>query len=243
MDPEVSRKSRFTTTRWTLVLAAGQSDSPDGRKALGVLCQTYWFPIYAYLRRRGYDEHQAADYTQGFFAHLLEGSGLQNVKREKCRFRSFLLACLKNFLADDWRRTRAAKRGGGKRFLPLEITDAENSYTLEPGDNLSPDLLFDRSWALTLLGGALGKLRSEYTRAGRGEVFECLKGHIAREQGTSSYDHVAAQLGMTEGAVRTAVHRLRSRLRDLVQAEIAETVATPEQLEEEIKDLFTVLGG
>jgi len=237
-DPDSSQNARFTTTRWTMVVAAGQEHSAGAGEALEFLCRRYWSPLYFYLRRQGYDRVAAEDVVQGFFAHLLEKRGLQKVKPQKYRFRSFLLASLKNFAADEWRRTQAERRGGGRRILPLEFEQAEAGYSLEPSDHLSADKLFDRSWVTTVIARAMETLRREYARAGKDTLFEQLEGHITTEPEGGFYRETAARLGMSEGAVRVAAHRLRRRLRELIRGEIAETVATPEQLEEEIGDLF-----
>jgi RNA polymerase sigma factor (sigma-70 family) len=231
--------AQFATTRWTMVVAAGQEDSPNARQALEFLCRKYWSPLYFYLRRRGHDRSQAEDFVQGFFAHLLEKHGLRNVRPRKCKFRSFLLTSLKNFVTDEWRRTQTERRGGGRYVAPLEFEQAETSYSLEPGDPLSADRLFDRAWALTVIGRAVEMLRREYVQAGKGELFEQLQGHITTEPEAGFYHRSAERLGMTDGAVRVAAHRLRQRLRELIRAEIAETVTTPEELNEEIQALFS----
>lgn len=238
VNSDSPQNTQFTTTRWTMVVAAGQVDSADARQALESLCGKYWSPLYFYLRRRGYDRTTAEDSVQGFFAHLLEKGGLQRVQPRKYRFRSFLLASLKHFMADEWRRTQTARRGGGKRVLPLEFEQAEAGYLLEPGDRLSADRLFDRSWAMTVIAGAMETLGREYAKAGKDELFEQLKAHMTTDAEAGFYPESAARLGMSEGAVRVAVHRLRRRLRELIRREIAETVTTAEEIEEEIGDLF-----
>jgi RNA polymerase sigma factor (sigma-70 family) len=221
-----------------MVVAAGQEDSPAARQALESLCQRYWSPLYSYLRRQGYDRSGAEDLVQGFFTHLLEKRGLQTVKPQKYKFRSFLLASLKNFVTDECRRARTERRGGGRCILPLEFDQAETRYSLEPADRLSAERLFDRSWAMTVIAGAMESLGREYADAGKGELFEQLKGHITTEPEGGFYRRSADRLGMSEGAIRVAAYRLRQRLRELIRAEIAETVTTAEQLEEEIRDLF-----
>jgi RNA polymerase sigma factor (sigma-70 family) len=242
VDHDSFRDTQFATTRWTMVVAAGQEDSPDARQALEFLCRKYWSPLYFYLRRRGHDRSQAEDLVQGFFTHLLEKRGLRHVKPQKCRFRSFLLASLKNFVTDQWRWTQAERRGGGRYLVALEFEQAETCYSLEPPDRWSADKLFERSWAMTVIGRAVEMLRREYVQAGKGELFEQLQSHITTEPETSFYRQSAERLGMSEGAVRVAAHRLRRRLRDLIRAEIAETVTTAEQLEEEIRALFAAFG-
>ncbi len=238
VNDDLHQAAQFATTRWTMVVAAGQEDSPAARQALEFLCQRYWSPLYFYLRRQGQDKSRAEDFVQGFFAHLLEKRGLQSVKPQKYKFRSFLLASLKNFVADEYRRSQTEQRGGGKRVLPLEFDQAETRYSLEPADRLSADRLFDRSWAMTIIARAMEALRREYVDAGKGELFEQLKGHITTEPESGFYRQSADRLNVSEGAVRVAAHRLRLRLRELIRAEIAETVTTAEQLEEEIRDLF-----
>ncbi len=238
MNDDLPQAAQFATTRWTMVVAAGQEDAPDARQALEFLCQRYWPPLYCYLRRQGYDRSRAEDFVQGFFTHLLEKRGLQTVKPQKHRFRSFLLVSLKNFVADECRRARSARRGGGRCILSLEFEQAETRYTLEPADQLTADKLFDRAWALTVIGRAMETLKREYAQAGKGELFEQVKSHITTEPEAGVYRRTAEGLGMSEGAVRVAAHRLRRRLRELIRSEIAETVTTAEELEEEVRDLF-----
>lgn len=241
--PESASEGRFTTTRWTIVsMAARSTESPESRQALETLCQGYWFPLYAYLRRRGYKQDEAEDYAQAFFAHLLENRGLQHVEPRKYRFRSYLLASLNNSLIDNWRRKRSPKRGGDKRVLSLELGDAEHRYSLEPADALSPEKLFDRAWALTVIHRALAALRFEYESAGKLRLFDRLKGHITQDQEAGSYREAGADLGMSEGVARVTAHRMRTRLGELIRAEVAETVASPKQLEDEIGELFEALG-
>jgi len=220
------------------------SDSADDlhEPALDTLCQTYWFPLYAYLRRRGYDSHQAEDYTQGFFAGILERKGLQRADPKYGKFRSFLLASLKNFLADEWDRARAQKRGGDKNIISLDFDAAASRYDLEPADRLSPEKLFDRSWALTVLTRAMDRLKAESASSDKKRLFDGLKVYLAAERDAVSYRDVAGELDMTEGAVKVAVHRLRRRYRELVREEIAQTVTTEAQVDEEIRDLFAALG-
>jgi len=232
---------RFTTTHWSVILAAGDSSSPQHELALSTLCQTYWFPLYAYLRRRGYDTHQAEDYTQGFFAGLLERRGLCRADPKCGKFRSFLLASLKNFLADERDRARAAKRGGDRKVLSLDIDAAESRYGQELAHYLSPEKLFERSWALTVLNQAMERLKAESTAADKQRLFDCLKGYLTAQADAVSYRDAAAQLDMTEGSVKVAVHRLRRRYRELVRDQIAQTVATQDQVDEEIADLFAAL--
>ena len=223
-------------------MAASDSAADLHEPALDTLCQTYWFPLYAYLRRRGYDSHQAEDYTQGFFAGILERKGLQRADPKYGKFRSFLLASLKNFLADEWDRARAQKRGGDKNIISLDFDAAASRYDLEPADRLSPEKLFDRSWALTVLTRAMDRLKAESASSDKQRLFDGLKVYLAAERDAVSYRDVAGELDMTEGAVKVAVHRLRQRYRELVREEIAQTVTTEAQVDEEIRDLFAALG-
>jgi len=240
-SPRDKADSRFSTTHWSVVLAAGASASAGSREALERLCKTYWYPLYTYLRRRGCDMHQAEDCTQGFFAALLQRHALERASPEQGKFRSFLLSSLNHFLADQGDHAAAQKRGGGKKIVSLDVEDAETRYRLEPAHDLTPEKLFEKSWALTVLNNAMTRLKAEFAEAGRQNLFESLKPHLPAGRGPASYKDVAARLGMTEGAVKVAVHRLRDRYRQLVREEIAQTVSTPEQVDEEIRDLFASL--
>ena len=222
-------------------MAAGDSAAALHEPALGTLCQTYWFPLYAYLRRRGYDTHQAEDYTQGFFAGILERKGLRRADPKYGKFRSFLLVSLKNFLADEWDRSQTQKRGGDKKVLSLDFDAAASRYDREPVHHLSPEKLFEKSWAMTVLTRAMDRLKAESAASDKKRLFDCLKVHLTVEKDAGSYRHVAAKLDMTEGAVKVAVHRLRRRYRELVRDEIAQTVTTEAQVDEEIRDLFAAL--
>lgn len=237
----VSGAGRFATTHWSVVLQAGQPGAPGYQQALETLCRGYWFPLYAYLRRHGYDSHQAEDYTQAFFCRVLEKQVLRLADSKRGRFRSFLLATLKNFLADERDRARAQKRGGGRKLLSIDFNEAENQYALEPADRLSPEKLFDKSWALTVLERTMACLKTELARKNKKELFDHLKIYLTAEKGSIPYRDTAAELNMTEAAVRTAVHRLRRHYRKSLRDEIAQTVATEDQIEEEIDDLFAAL--
>jgi RNA polymerase sigma factor (sigma-70 family) len=236
-----ARTGRFATTHWTVVLTAGRPESSRYQQALETLCQTYWFPLYAYLRRQGHDAHQAEDYTQAFFAKLLEKHGLRLADPKRGKFRSFLLAALKHFLANELDRVRAQKRGGNLKVLSLSTQDAETQYALQPAHQLTPEKLFERYWALTVLDRTLTRLKAESVLADKQELFDRLKGYLTAEKGSVPYRDAAAELNMTEGAVKAAVHRLRVRYRQLLRNEIAQTVANEEQIDEEIRDLFTAL--
>jgi RNA polymerase sigma-70 factor (ECF subfamily) len=221
-----------------MVLTAGQGQSPQAGRALEELCRTYWWPLYAYVRRRGYDAHQAEDLTQEFFARLLAKNYLADVAREKGKFRSFLLASLKHFLANEWDRARAKKRGGEHAHISLDAHAAETRYRSEPMDELTADKVLDRQWALTLLELVLARLDAEYAGAGKAELFERLKVYLTAVKDSVPYATVATKLGTTEGAAKVAVHRLRQRYRKLLREEIAHTVASPADIEGEIRHLF-----
>jgi RNA polymerase sigma factor (sigma-70 family) len=230
----------FATTQWSVVLTA-QSRSPAADEALEKLCRTYWWPLYGFVRRNGYDPEEAQDLTQGFFALLLERRDLDVVCREKGRLRSYLLVSLKNFLAKARRRELTLKRGEGKALVPLDELLARERADLEPADNLTANRIFERRWALTLLEQVLARLESEYQSAGNAELFECLKEFLSDEPGHPSQAEVAAELGMTENAVKQAFHRLRQRYRQLLQDEIAQTVAVPGDVEDELRHFIAVL--
>lgn len=241
-NPTQTRAGQFTSTHWSVVLLAGQRATPQGDEALAKLCQTYWYPLYAYVRRQGVEPHDAQDLTQEFFARLLAKNYLGQVRREKGKFRSFLLASLKHFLANEWDRARAQKRGGGKTIVSLDDPSVETRYGLEPADVLTAEKIYERRWALTLLDQVLAGLRDEYARSGRAGVFEQLKEFLTGGKGSVSYAEVAERLRMTEGAVKVAVHRLRRRYRELLRAEVAHTVASPGEIDDEIRHLFAALG-
>ena len=232
---------RFATTHWSVVRAAGKSSSPHYKEAMGTLCKIYWFPLYAYLRRHGYDNNQAEEYTQAFFTQLLEKHGLRLADPKQGKFRSFLLIALKYFLANERHRARAEKRGGGRKVLSLNFENAENQYALEPAHELSPEKLFERSWALAVLERTMSQLAAEATKSKKQELFDHLKVYLTAKKSSVPYRDVAEELGMSEGAVKVAVHRLRRRYRKLLRDEIAQTVSTEDQIDEEIRDLFAAL--
>jgi len=239
--PRSGGEAWFTTTHWSVVLAAGQTANSNAEAALGKLCRAYWYPLYAYVRRSGKDEETAKDLTQAFFARLLEKNYLTEAKREKGRFRNFLLGSLKHFLADEWDKAKALKRGGVQIILSLDDDTAEDRYQLEPVDDLSPDKLFDRRWALMTLEQANQRLRKEYQDTGKGELFDRLQDFLAGALEGSGYAEAAAQLGMTENTFKSHVRRLRLRNREIIREIIAETVASAEQVDEELRDLFAAL--
>ena len=235
---ESTEARSFSATRWSVVLAAaGEADD-----ALATLCRAYWYPLYAFLRRQGLSTHDAEDVTQGFFAHLLGKSALTHVDPAKGRFRTFLLASLKHFLADERDRADAQKRGGGQANISLDACDAEERYALEPCDDFSPDRLFDRRWAIAVTEQALARLESEYSAAGKGALFSALKPLLTAPGTARPYSEVCAEFGMNEGALKTAVHRLRQRYGAALRAEIAETVGTEEEIDDELRHLLEVIG-
>jgi RNA polymerase sigma-70 factor (ECF subfamily) len=242
VNPLRRTAGRFATTHWSVVISAGRPKSASYRQALETLCQTYWFPLYAYLRRHGYDSHRAQDYTQAFFTGLLAKGGLGLADPRRGKFRSFLLASLKHFLSNERARARAIKRGGGRKALSLDFENAESQYALEPRDELSPEKLFERSWALTILDRTMARLQAEAVNTNKQKSFELLKSYLTAGEGSTSYRRAAEELDITEGAVRVAVHRLRKRYRELLRDEIAQTVISDDQIDEEIRDLFAALG-
>jgi RNA polymerase sigma factor (sigma-70 family) len=232
----------FSTTHWSVVLTA-QGRSPAADEALEKLCRTYWWPLYGFVRRNGYGPEEAQDLTQGFFALLLERRDFDVVRREKGRLRSYLLVSLKNFLAKAKRRELTLKRGEGKALVPLDELLARERADLEPTDSLTADRIFERRWALTLLDQVLTRLESEYSSAGNAKLFNCLKEFFSDEPGRRSQAEVASELGMMENTVKQAFHRLRQRYRQLLRDEIAQTVAVPGDVEEELRYFISVLQG
>lgn len=228
----------FLTTHWSVVMGARAADSKRARAALETLCRTYWYPLYAFVRRFGHSPHDAEDLVQSFFAQCLEKDYLRAADREKGRFRSFLLTALKRFLANESERARARKRGGGHQLISL---DAEERYALEPAHQLSADKLFERRWALTLLEKVLNRLQAEQEAAGRLDTFKELQPFLTAAGRGTPYAELAARLGTNEGAIKVAVHRLRRRYRELLEQEIANTVATPAEIDEERRYLLQVL--
>ena len=230
---------KFITTRWSLIAAAG---GEDARAALATLCEVYWPPCYAFVRRQGHDADAALDLTQGFFTRLLEGNDLASVDRARGRFRSWLLASLKHHLANDWHRAQAQKRGGGAPHLTIDATEAESQYSLlELSHDVTPERLFERHWALSLLERALGSVREEWRRMGKSPLFERLAGSLTSDAELSSYQSIAADFGMTENTVKVTVHRLRQRYRAALHEEIALTVESDDAVEGELRYLLDAL--
>ncbi len=233
--------AQFATTHWSVVLSARDDRASQAQASLAKLCQTYWYPLYVYVRRQGHGVPDAQDLTQEFFARLIEKNSLEQVRREKGKFRSFLLASLKNFLTNEWDRARALKRGGGQELVSLDGDTAETRYGLEPAHGETADKIFDRRWAMTLLDTTLSRLRQEFDNQGKAKLFEALKFTLTAERGTTPYAELATKLGLSEGAVKVSVHRLRQRYREVLRAEIAHTVGSAGEVEEELRHLFAAL--
>jgi len=231
----------FRTTHWSIVLAAGNEGCPQAaQEALARLCRIYWYPIYAFIRRRGYDPHEAQDLTQDFFVHVLEDEILKSVDPVKGKFRSFLLVSVKNFLAKAWNRQQAAKRGGRFIFVSWDAESAENCYQLEPSHDLTPEKIFEQTWAAVLLNEVRKKLSLEYAAEGKGGLFEAVEGCLAGEK-AGPYAEMGSRLGMKEGAIKMAVLRMRKRYRELLRSEVAHSVGRPDEVEEELRDLLACL--
>jgi len=226
-----------------VVLAAAQQESPQAAQALETLCRTYWYPLYAFIRRRGHSPEDAQDLTQGFFAHLLEKQALGQLTREGGKFRSFLLTALKHFLTNEWEHQRAQKRDGRRIVISFDECDPEGRYRLEPVESLTPETLFDRRWAAALLDQVLGQLKAEQTAEGKEKAFERLRGCLTGADASLPYADLAAELDMTVTAVKMAVHRLRKRYGELLRVEIAQTVARPQDVDEEIRYLIAIAAG
>jgi RNA polymerase sigma-70 factor (ECF subfamily) len=235
-------RPEFATTHWSLVARAGGEATPARHEALAVLCERYWYPLYVYVRRRGQQPAEAQDLTQAFFAELLEKNRLRMADQQRGKFRSFLLSSLNHFLANVRRGTRSLKRGGGTTTLSLDFESGERRFLCEPAHELTAERAFERRWALTLLERALDKLRDEHTAAGKEALFEALKTRLGGDPEAATYGEIATSLEMTEGALKVAAHRMRRRCRELLRDEIAQTVAGPDEVDEELRDLFAALG-
>ena len=228
----------FATTRWSVVLAAGLGSSAASQEAISHLCRTYWYPLYAFIRRSGNSPHDAEDLTQSFFAHLLHNKVLSAVEPGKGRFRSFLLASLRNFLANEWDRKNAVKRGGRHTIISLDDDRSEERYLQEPSHDATPEKLFEQAWALTTLGTVMQRLRKEYADAGKAELFDALQSQLIGAEEADSYAKLSAQLSMNEGAVRMTVLRMRRNLGHLLREEIAHTVGNAVEVEDELRHLI-----
>lgn len=231
----------FDTTRWSVIAAARGTDPEAARAALSTLCDAYWYPLYAFIRRWGADPEAARDLTQGFFASLLERRDIEQVRPERGRFRTFLLASAKHFLLNEAARRRAAKRGGGVSLLPLTFDEAEGRYQVEPADLMTPETLYERRWALTIVERVIAAVQAKWQKAGRGTEFDVLKTSLLGEGPPGGYAAAAQMLGTSEGAVKVAVHRLRKAFRTELRAAIAETVSDPADVDEELKYLERAL--
>ncbi len=236
-----ARQANFATTHWSMVLEAGHRSSPDSDVALAKLCETYWYPLYAFVRRKGRSAADAKDSTQEFFAHVLEKGSLGAADPERGRFRSFLLTAFKNFLADEHARRQTQKRGGGVSHLSLDFDAGERRYQFEPTDDWTPEKVYERRWALTLLDQVVEQLQREYHGNGKGEMFDRCKGHLVGAG--ASYEELADVLQMSEGSLRVAVSRMRGRYRELLKQEVAATLADPEAAEDELEYLRRAIRG
>jgi len=239
--------SQFESTRWSLVIAAGnlgegQQASADASEALAVLCREYWYPLYAYTRRRVKNVDEAQDLIQAFFARLLEKNLIGVANPERVRFRAFLLTALRNFLANEWEKARAEKRGGGRTTLSLDFDLGETRFVAEPAATMTAERLFERRWAETLLDRTMERLRDEFVRSGKENHFAQLSGFLLGHDKSVSYADAARTLGISEGAAMVAAHRMRRRFRTLLRAEIAQTVSSPDAVDDEIRSLFLALG-
>jgi RNA polymerase sigma-70 factor (ECF subfamily) len=237
----VSRSLDFATTQWSLVLSAGRRDGRRSAAALATLCESYWFALYAFVRRSGYLRQDAEELTQEFFVRLLEKNYLAAADKSRGRFRSFLLTALKHFLANEWQRGRAEKRGGARLAIPLDFAAAEQRYAVEPADPWTPEQLYQRRWAMMLLERVLEQLRGEAIAGGQSERFETLKDLLAGPAADVSYQQIATRLSTTESAIKMAVQRLRRRYRELLKTAVAQTIATTEDVDDELRALLGAL--
>jgi RNA polymerase sigma-70 factor (ECF subfamily) len=231
----------FATTHWSVVLHAGAADSPEAHSALEKLARAYWYPVYAYVRRKGYDSHTAEDLTQGFFTQLISTNSFARADRTKGRFRSWLLGAMNHFLSHEREKAQTLKRGGGTSAVPLDEAEANARYQAHLSSETAPEKLYDQQWALTLLDRAAARLRSNYAAAGQTDLYERLKVFVSGQGVPPPYAEVAHALGMSESAVKSAIYRLRQSFHELVRQEVAETVCTPAELDEEIRYLITVI--
>jgi RNA polymerase sigma-70 factor (ECF subfamily) len=231
----------FATTHWSVVLAAGQPGRPASAQALEQLCQSYWYPLYAFVRRQGRSPEDAQDLTQDFFAHLLSNGFPCGARPERGKFRSFLLVALRHFLVDQHRRADAAKRGGGQRLISLDVKRAEERFGEEPHHMSTPEKIYERAWAMTLLERARLRLGNEYVVGGKGALYQRLKAFPLAGRNDQSFEQASAELGLSVGALKAAVHRMRSRYRELIREEVAHTVADPSELQEEARYLIAAI--
>jgi RNA polymerase sigma-70 factor (ECF subfamily) len=242
MENEQAGQSSFATTQWSMVLAAGRRSSPDADQALATLCETYWYPLYAYARRRVTQIGEAQDLTQSFFATLLEKDYVRPAAPERGRFRSYLLTAFQHFLSKEWEKAKAQKRGGGKLPIRLDFSDSDSRWHSEPYTHLTADQLFERQWAVAVLHRVMDRLAAEVAQDGKAKQFELLKGFLIGEPEEHTYSDIAKELGTTAAAVKMVASRMRRRYRRLLRDEIAQTVASQDDVDQEIRDLFNTLG-
>ena len=235
------KSPQFATTRWSLVVSAGRQSSADSQRALESLCEVYWYPLYVYVRRRVADVNEAQDLTQAFFAELLEKHYVGAATPDRGRFRAFLLTALKHYLSKQWEKDRAQKRGGGRLPISLDFQAANSSLSTEPASGLTPEQLYDRQWTIALLGHIMHRLRTEFEEEAKAQQFEELKGFVIGDHSGTTYAEAAERLHMSEAAARKAASRMRRRYRELLREEIAQTVSDPNEVEDEIRNLFTTL--
>ncbi len=239
---DIARGRGFATTHWSVVLCAGESQTPQSAVALDKLCSSYWYPLYAFVRNSGHGPEESRDLTQEFFARLLEKKWLKAADPQRGRFRTFLLSALKHFLANEWDRAQSLKRGGGREHIALDGLEAEERFALEPQDTATPEALYDRRWAMTLLARAQDRLRDEMTASGQGERFDALEPTLAGERVDEGYSALAARFGLAETGVKAMVLRLRRRFRVLLREEISETLDIGQDPEAEMRELLSALG-
>jgi RNA polymerase sigma-70 factor (ECF subfamily) len=241
LSSPLSQQRVFATTRWSVVISAGRQSSPESNLALASLCEVYWYPLYAYVRRRVSDVNEARDLTQAFFCELLEKNYVESADPDRGKFRAWLVTAFKHFLSKEWEKAKALKRGGGLAPIPLDFAAADSSLGIEPATHLTPEQFYDQQWAITLLAHIMDRLQSEFEQDGKGGQFDILKGRLVGDHDGASYDEAAAALGMNEAAARKAVARMRRRYRELLREEISQTVSQPEDVDDEIRNLFATL--
>ena len=243
LNSESRGAEAFVTTRWSMILRAGEGDSPKAHEALETLCRTYWSPLYAYLRRTGRSPEDAQDLTQGFFVHFLERNFTERADPDKGRFRSFLLGALKKFVSNEGDKARAQKRGGDRIFISLDAHTAEERFRIEPQDTLDPQKVYERRWAMALLERVFDRLQRSYAESGKEAIYSRLQVHLREGKDGGRYSEAAVSLGMEEGTVKVEVFRMRQAFRELFRDEIAQTVENIGEIHDEIRHLYTVLRG